>query len=98
MPEIKIIPTIIHSETIGSNIKIITEYFGASSNQHLYQIFIADQVGNLSGVNYIEGEEIASFLSPLQITINSAGELIISDVYASQYYIDHQNGELFFVE
>ncbi len=84
MPETKLIPTVTTLNVTGSTIKIFTEYVGQDL-PYILSVFIADQVGSLNNISYIEGQLIANFKSEkysndIDLFIDNEGNLVVKSL------------------
>lgn len=84
MPETKLISTVTTLNVTGSTIKIFTEYAGQNL-PYVLSVFIADRVGSLNNVSYIEGQLIVDFKSDkcsndIDLFIDNRGNLIVKSL------------------
>lgn len=98
MPEKKTLSTITSLIADVDSITIHTEYKEAAELPNTIDAILAEAVGSLDGVSYIEGElviEMKNYLSQINYKINDEGELVL---YAStadiDYYSIDSNGNL----
>ncbi len=100
--ETKQIPTTTQLQVDGSDINIFT-FYDPDIWPNIVEVFIAEIVGMLDGVPYIEGELIVAMNNyPLQISceINSDGEFIIwtPPGNEAEHYSINSDGDLIFTE